>query len=97
MYLNMKNYSDLLATDPRLNFFLKLEPVGTPEISVLIGHSIFGGGKIFKPFDIQTSIDLMTPFCIQIELKNKIYDINRETAVIVRSIKIDGIDIVPRF
>lgn len=93
----MKNYSDLLAIDPRLSFCLELEPVGNPEVSILIDKNIYGGGKLFNSISINTHLNALMPFEIQLELKNKIYDVNNETAIIIRCLQIDGIDLVPKF
>ena len=53
--------------------------------------------KLFQPVDIEVYENLLQPFAIIIELKNKIYDKDNQTAVIIRSLQIDGIDLVPRF
>ena len=75
---------------------MELEPVGTPEVSVIIA-GVYGGGKLFKSAVFDVNMDLLTPFTIEIELKNKIYTTEHETAVIIKCLQIDGIDLVPRF
>lgn len=92
----MNNYSDLQAIDYRLHCRLELMPVGTPEVTVLI-NGINGGGKLFKSVVFDVWIDLMKPFSIEIELKNKTYTTDYETAVIIQQLQIDDIDLVPRF
>ena len=92
----MKTYSDLQAIDQRLHCHVELEPVGTPEVAVII-NGVYGGGKLFKSVVFDVSIDLLQPFAIEIELKNKIYTTEQETAVIIKCLQIDGIDLVPRF
>ena len=92
----MKSYSDLQAIDTQLKCHIELEPVGNPEISVLIAQT-YAGGKLFKSVTIDTELALMDPFQIQIELRNKTYDNLHETAVIIRHLQIDGIDLVPKF
>jgi len=92
----MKTYSDLKDIDNRLRIKLALEPVGTPEVSVIIG-TVYGGGKLFQLSIFDTELDLLKPFAIEIELKNKIYDASTETAVIIKSLQIDNIDLVPKF
>lgn len=92
----MNNYLDLQDIDTRLMCHLELEPVGNPEISVII-HNNYAGGKLFRPVTIDVQVDLSCPFQIQIELKNKIYSADQETAVKIRSLQIDGIDLIPRF
>jgi hypothetical protein len=92
----MKTYSDLQAIESGLHCHLELEPVGNPEVAVII-NGVYGGGKLFQSvvFDINT--DLLKPFTIEIELRNKTYSMEHETAVIVKQLQIDGIDLVPRF
>ena len=92
----MKTYSDLQAIDQRLHCHVELEPVGTPEVAVII-NGVYGGGKLFKSVVFDVNIDLLHSFTIEIELKNKIYTTEQETAVIIKCLQIDGIDIVPRF
>ena len=92
----MKTYSDLQAIDSELHCYLELEPVGTPEVAVII-NGVYGGGKLFKSVVFDVKIDLLQPFTIEIELKNKTYSMEHETAVSIKQLQIDGIDIVPRF
>jgi hypothetical protein len=92
----MKTYSDLQAIDSGLHCHLELEPVGTPEVAVII-NGVYGGGKLFKSVEFNINVDLLKPFCIEIELRNKTYSTDHETAVIVKQLQIDGIDLVPRF
>ena len=92
----MKTYSDLQAIDSRLHCHIQLEPVGTPEVAVIV-NGVYGGGKLFKSVKFNVIVDLLKPFTIEIELKNKKYSTDQETAVIIKQLKIDGIDLVPRF
>jgi hypothetical protein len=91
----MKRYSDLLGIDTRLNIKLELEPVGTPDVSVSIADYrqdyLLSDNRI-----IDYTVDLLQPFLIIIELQNKQYSLDRETAVIVR-LSVDDIDIVPKY
>jgi hypothetical protein len=92
----MKTYSDLKAIDQRLCCHVELEPVGTPEVAVIIA-GVYGGGKLFQSVVFDVNVDLLTPFSIEIELKNKTYTTEYETAVVIKQLQIDGIDLVPRF
>jgi len=92
----MKNFLDLQAIDQRLHCHLELMPVGKPEVSVLI-DGIYGGGKLFQPTVFDIKVDLLKPFSIEIELKNKIYSTEYETAVIIQHLQVDGIDLTPQF
>lgn len=92
----MKNYSNLQAIETKLPVLLDLDIIGTPEICVIVGNH-FAGGKLFQPVQIACDIDLLQCFTVEIKLQNKIYDCNHETAVIIKTLQIDGIDLVPRF
>jgi len=92
----MKNYYDLKDIDHRLRCRLILEPIGTPEVSVIIG-GVYGGGKLFQAAIFDVDVDLLKPFVIEIELKNKDYNASHETAIVIKTLQIDGIDLVPRF
>ena len=91
----MKRYSDLLGIDTRLNVKLELEPVGTPDVSVTIADYrqdyLLSNNRI-----IDYTVDLLQPFSIIIELQNKQYSLDRETAVIIK-LSVDNIDIVPKY
>lgn len=92
----MKTYSDLQAIDHKLHCHLILEPIGTPEVAVMI-DGVYTNGKFFKSVVIDVDVDLLKPFSIEIELKNKTYSTEYETAVIIKCLQIDGIDLVPKF
>jgi hypothetical protein len=93
----MKTYSDLQAIDFQLCLQLELEPVGNPEITVMINNQIYADTKLYKSVKIKTNLDLVELFFVEIELKNKtkLYP-DQETAVQIK-LQIDGIDLLPRF
>ena len=91
----MKRYSDLLGIDTGLNVKLELEPIGTPDVSVTIADYrqdyLLSNNRI-----INYTVDLLQPFSVIIELRNKQYSLDRETAVIIK-LSVDNIDIVPKY
>jgi hypothetical protein len=91
----MKRYSDLLAIDTRLNLKLELAPIGTPDISVTVADRqqdyLLSDNKI-----VEYTVDLLQPFSVAIELRNKQYSLDCETAVVVR-LSVDNIDIIPKY
>jgi hypothetical protein len=91
----MKRYSDLLDIDTRLNIRLELEPIGTPDVSVTIADYrqdyLLSNNEI-----IDYTVDLLQPFSVIIELRNKQYSLDCETAVIFR-LSVDNIDIIPKY
>ena len=92
----MKTYSDLQATDLDLKILLELEPIGVPEVSVLIKEN-YCDLSLYKSVKFELAIDLLEPFKIEIELKNKVYESKKETAVLIKKIVVDNIDLVPGF
>jgi hypothetical protein len=74
---------------------LELEPVGNPDISVSVDDFrkdyLLSDNKI-----IDYQIDLLKPFSVVIELRNKQYILDYETAVVVK-LSIDNIDIIPKY
>jgi hypothetical protein len=93
----MNNYSDLLATNFKLNVCIELEPVGTPEVVAAIGNTVLAAGILTESLKIEYQLELLDLFSISIELRNKTYTLDYETAVIIRRLSIDNIDIVPEF
>ena len=93
----MKNYLDLRATDLKLDVCIELAPVGTPDIVVEIANNTYANSKLTAPKRLEYRLDLRDIFSINIELKNKTYTVEYETAVIIQRISIDSIDIVPKF
>lgn len=92
----MKTYSDLQAIDHQVHVQVTLEPIGTPDTCIIVGPHR-GGGLLFQPVDFTVSVPLLTPFIIQIELANKIYSDQQETAVRISRLCIDDVDILPRY
>ena len=93
----MKNYLDLLATDLKLDVCIELAPVGTPDIVVEIANNTYANSELNVPKKLKYQLDLRDTFSIEIELRNKTYTVEHETAVIIQRISIDSIDIVPKF
>jgi len=91
----MKRYSDLQGIDTGLNIRLELEPIGTPDVSVTIADYrqdyLLSDNRI-----IDYTVDLLQSFSVVIELRNKQYSLDYETAIIVR-LSVDNIDIVPKY
>jgi hypothetical protein len=92
----MKTYSDLQATDYGLQVVIELEAVGSPDIEISAGKNFYRC-KLYKTTIYDFSLPLLHPFEIKIQLKNKDYFADHETAVKIKTLQIDGIDLVPRF
>jgi hypothetical protein len=87
----MKNYLEVLATKPVLIFDLQIKTIGNPNFDIIINE------KCHTQSHLRLELDLLQPIHLQIELRNKIYSSVQETAVIIQSLIIDGIDILPKY
>lgn len=82
----MNNYSDLQVTDLILN--VEIIKIGNPDYLVTVNNRVVSNNLLNLP--------LLNPIIIDVELKNKIYTIEYETAVIV-TISIDKINLIPQY
>jgi hypothetical protein len=93
----MKNYSDLQAIDTRLHLHVELEPVGTPDITVSVNDIMNDYPGLSHNIILDYYIDLLDLFAVNIELCNKHYTTEYETAVIIRRLSIDDIKLIPEY
>jgi len=93
----MKTYSDLQDIDTRLNLVIELEPVGTPTAKVIINNQQYDYPGLTSPIIINEYLPLMDLFNINIELRNKHYTTEYETAVIICRLSVDNIELIPRY
>jgi hypothetical protein len=93
----MNNYLDLTDIDTRLNLVLDLEPIGTPMISVSIGNTLCYNSASSDPIIITTVLPLLDTFDIIISLSDKHYTTEYETAIIIKKLSIDNINIIPEY
>ena len=91
----MKNFSDLLATNPQLDLSMRVEPVGVPDTEIRINQQLVYQGQLLDAFTISTQLPLRTGLLISVKLKNKTYGLNPDTAIVLKQISVDGFDIVP--
>ena len=93
----MKTYSDLQDIDTRLRLHIELEPVGTPDVTITIN-----GFKNHYPgsssnINLDYYIDLLDLFFVDIELSNKHYTLEYETAIIIKRLSVDNIELMPTY
>lgn len=92
----MNNFSDLLATDLSLNVTIVLTVIhdnGYPGLTVRVNNSVVEYLAMTHGETQQFQVDLLEPLDIEIVLKDKIYDQNKETAVIIESLTVDGFEL----
>ena len=93
----MKTYSDLLDIDTRLHLHIELEPIGTPDITVSVNDIVNDYSVLSNNIILDYHIDLLDLFAVNIELYNKTYSLDNETAVIIKRLSIDNIEIIPKY
>jgi hypothetical protein len=93
----MKTYSDLQDTDTRLHLHIELEPIGTPDITVSINDIIDDYPALSNNIILDYYIDLLDLFSVNIELHNKHYTTEYETAAIIKRLSIDNIELIPQY
>jgi len=93
----MKNFSDLLATDLHLDLVLIAEPVGRPDVEIWVNQQLIHQGQLSESITVLKQLPLLSEFLISVNLKNKVYSSESETAVILTKLSVDGFDIIPGF
>jgi hypothetical protein len=93
----MKTYSDLQDTDTRLHLHIELEPIGTPDITVSVNDIIDDYPALSNNIILDYYIDLLDLFSVNIELRNKHYTTEYETAAIIKRLSIDNIELIPQY
>jgi hypothetical protein len=93
----MKTYSDLQDIDTQLHLQLELAPVGKPAVLVMINQKQYDYSILTDLVIIDTFLPLMDSINIDIILSNKHYTIEYETAVIIKRLSIDNIEIIPKY
>lgn len=96
----MKNFLELLDTDMSVSVVVTIEPVtanGDPIAWITINGQTFYHSRLSSAVSVTADIPLLNPIDIEIGMSGKIYNENAETAVIIRSVCIDGFEIVPNY
>jgi hypothetical protein len=93
----MKTYSDLQAIDTRLRLQIELEPIGTPDIKTSINGFINDYPRLSSNINLYYYIDLLDLFSVSVELRNKTYSLDNETAVIIKRLSVDNIELIPKY
>jgi len=96
----MKNFLDLLATDTDIEIRIRLRTIsdnGDPRCCVIVNNDTLYDCLMSGSVDLVSHVTLPDQISIQIKMSGKNYSAERETAVIIESLSIDGFDIIPRF
>ena len=93
----MINYLDLQDTKLELPISVILEPIvenGVPHCRVCVNGVEKFSDNLQNICEINHNIDLLEPITVKIEMKNKIYSSEKETAVKIKSFTCDGIELI---
>lgn len=93
----MKNYSDLQDISRLIPISICLEPVGQPCVDLIINNNIVDYRSLNNSVTYTEFVDLLAPISISIILSNKIYTQEYETAVIIKQLSVDNIDLIPDY
>lgn len=91
----MNNFSDLLDINDCIHLTLTVTPVKVPEIIIKINNKILWDGVITESTSIVEKISLLDSIDISISLRNKNYDVDNLSALIVDQLSIDNFNFVP--
>ena len=100
MLKNMENFSQVLDIDRYLDLKITVETLdgnGYPDFEIYINNRLIDYKKlIFDQIIIDRKVGLFDDIKISFLLKNKKYSAENETAVIIKNIIIDTLEIIPR-
>ena len=98
MLKNMENFSQVLDIDRYLDIEMTLETIdcnGYPDFEIYINNLLIDYKKT-DPVIVNSKVGLFDDIKISVLLKNKKYSVENETAVIIKNITIDALEIIPR-
>jgi hypothetical protein len=97
----MKNFYELLDTNPTIELILELEVInhnGDPVIEVILNNErIYGKYPLTSFRRIYTRLGLLESVKLEILMNNKQYNSKQETAIIIKNFFIDNINIIPTY
>jgi hypothetical protein len=96
----MNQFSELLGTNIKINIKLQLSAIvdnGVPTTLVKYNNKILLNQALDSSICITWDHDLLDPICIQVALIDKIYNNQKETAIIIESLTIDDVEVIPKY
>jgi len=97
----MNNYLDQLDIEQhQLMIQLTLSGIvnnGVPNTLVRINDEVCYSGAVDGSMTVCRTVPLLTPISIAITLDNKVYSAQAETAIVIESLTVDGVDMVPHY
>lgn len=96
----MKNFLELLATKPGIVLKMQISAIsenGDPNCWIRINNELFYDDVLTNPIHIERLYPLTQPLRVEVGMRNKKYSAEKETAVLISSLNIDGFEIVPNW
>jgi hypothetical protein len=93
----MKTYSDLQDINTCIDISICLRPIGRPNIWVKVNRDFVGYTALSEDIQLDYQVGLLDNINITVELLNKHYTTEYETAIIIDNIIIDNITIIPQY
>ena len=93
----MKTYSDLQDINTLIDIRINLRPVGRPNTWIRVNHDLIGYTALSDTIQLDYRVGLLDTINITVELYNKHYTTEYETAVIIDNIMVDNIEIIPKY
>jgi hypothetical protein len=93
----MKNFLELPDIE-QISIELVINPVFdlfAPKVAIKINNQILFAGTMNSTMQFKVQHELQSPIGISIELLNKKYSLEHETAVLINHITIDDIKVIP--
>lgn len=93
----MNNYYDLPGIDTLMAVTVELEPIGIPTVSLCINRDNIEYAELNSSIIVTNFISLLDPLSVSVVLSNKTYTLEKETAVVIKRLQIDNINILPQY
>jgi hypothetical protein len=93
----MKNYSDLQDINTLIPVSIQIEPVGQPRVDVVVNNTVIDYQPLTRTVTYTEFVDLLNPITVSIILTDKVYTQEHETAVIIRRLSVDNINLTPDY
>ena len=93
----MKNYSDLQDINKLIPVSIQIEPVGQPRVDVVVNNTVIDYQLLTRTVTYTEFVDLLNPITVSIILTDKVYTQEHETAVIIKRLSVDNIDLTPNY
>lgn len=96
----MKNFSELLDTDTSLKVRITISPIadnGYPTAWIKINNQVLFSSQLKTDVTVDMDLPLLEPMRIEIGMADKCYGQLLETAVVIKSVRIDDFEVIPNW